>query len=454
MVQSANSDSSKIINVSLFLCALFFQVFFVGPARATPRKQSSQRACFCNMKTIAGSLEMYELDYKVDPIAQFNGKLTPTFVQKMIDGGYFQSAPSHPKAFQEPSRFMNKFIDYRYLQVVGISPLRIESPLDFYGFTEDGTIFCYAHGFINPPIQGVTSAYEQLKAKGEARVEILERALKYSLEARRKQPGITYSLDYSRDNPLAIIAFLSFFWLPFTIWHLSHWRKYQIVKFAVIGFALTAAYFVTSSSSSNMLEAKRLFLKLAVFIVFIDIALYSIKVLISSNPIEVLDNRGLSLFSVMSADKIEGVKTTVEQSFNSCFLSRKVTKAVYWFFLLIVLPLVGSQIFRFDLLLAELVLVLGWFSLGAITGVTYFCFMVKTVVSQSSRESSPIKIPSLLISFLSFIVVLIVGTLLGATPRAFRTFSPTSVLLAVFSFYYGRFYGASYLSSKMIKSLY
>jgi type II secretion system protein G len=56
------------------------------------RERANQRACYANQKTIAGAVEMYNLD---------NGtcvrSLTPGVFDVLLEGGYLQSLPTDPE---------------------------------------------------------------------------------------------------------------------------------------------------------------------------------------------------------------------------------------------------------------------------------------------------------------------------------------------------------------------
>ena len=109
--------------------------------------KSNSRACFANMKTIAGAIEMYNLDFNVD-IQEINQE----FLEKLKKEGYLQSIPVDP--------------DFG------------DSASSAYLLAEDGLMFCINHGFIQPPegYDRSSSPFEQLKASGETREGILARA--------------------------------------------------------------------------------------------------------------------------------------------------------------------------------------------------------------------------------------------------------------------------------------
>ena len=55
------------------------------------RERANQRACYANQKTIAGAVEMYNLDYNTSVTALDSGVLT-----NLKDAGYLQSVPDDP----------------------------------------------------------------------------------------------------------------------------------------------------------------------------------------------------------------------------------------------------------------------------------------------------------------------------------------------------------------------
>ena len=55
------------------------------------RERANTRACYANQKTIAGALEMYNLDKNTDVKA-----LDPAFLGSLVTDGYLQSVPNDP----------------------------------------------------------------------------------------------------------------------------------------------------------------------------------------------------------------------------------------------------------------------------------------------------------------------------------------------------------------------
>ena len=70
------------------------------------RRKANSRACYANMKTIAGALEMYNLDFNCD--ASITGVATDdtaahsTSFEGLVTGGYLQSIPRHPGTNSHP----------------------------------------------------------------------------------------------------------------------------------------------------------------------------------------------------------------------------------------------------------------------------------------------------------------------------------------------------------------
>jgi type II secretion system protein G len=61
------------------------------------RRKANSRACYANMKTISGALEMYNLDFNVNGSLQGSGADgTEVTYETLKAGGYLQSIPRHP----------------------------------------------------------------------------------------------------------------------------------------------------------------------------------------------------------------------------------------------------------------------------------------------------------------------------------------------------------------------
>ena len=91
------------------------------------RRRANQRACYANMKTIAGSIEMYNLDNNTSIEA-----IDASIMQNLVEQGYLQSTPMHPGTNERPE--------------------------EVYKLDDGGTIYCdsprgdvYAHGYIQAP---------------------------------------------------------------------------------------------------------------------------------------------------------------------------------------------------------------------------------------------------------------------------------------------------------------
>ena len=82
------------------------------------RERANQRACYANQKTIAGAIEMYNLDYNVS-ITEVTSSILKT---QLKDNGYLQSVPQDP----------------------GWGP----SSQSHYNLDSNGDINCTKHGYI------------------------------------------------------------------------------------------------------------------------------------------------------------------------------------------------------------------------------------------------------------------------------------------------------------------
>ena len=70
------------------------------------RRKANSRACYANMKTIAGALEMYNLDFNGDFALESSGGAGSSgeiAYDVLKTGGYLQSIPRHPGTNALPS---------------------------------------------------------------------------------------------------------------------------------------------------------------------------------------------------------------------------------------------------------------------------------------------------------------------------------------------------------------
>ncbi len=118
---------------STFLPGLFLAVFTLlapPPASACRGAYPTHRACWANQKTLAGALEMYALDFNVQPKV-----FTPKLAQTLKDNGYLQSIPRDPGFRSEA----NKAGHYQL----------IENPFpEDKTYGNDRRIMCIKHGVI------------------------------------------------------------------------------------------------------------------------------------------------------------------------------------------------------------------------------------------------------------------------------------------------------------------
>jgi hypothetical protein len=88
------------------------------------RVKANVRACLANQKTIAGALEMYALDNKVDFTPEHGKPVSPETFETLRQNGYLRSVPTDPG-------------------------MGIQSS---YSTDPDGTIRCGVHGTVESPI--------------------------------------------------------------------------------------------------------------------------------------------------------------------------------------------------------------------------------------------------------------------------------------------------------------
>ena len=130
------------------------------------RNRANQRACFANQKTLAGALEMYNLDNNVD-----DSELNEEMLKKLQNGGYLQRIPNDPGQGENTS---HHYLKINYTGADGRPTWRI---------------FCTHHGFVRPP-NGTTSKdspRRQLEALGVTDSEVLSQARNEIARSRSKR---------------------------------------------------------------------------------------------------------------------------------------------------------------------------------------------------------------------------------------------------------------------------
>jgi len=116
------------------------------------RNRANTRACFANQKTLAGAVEMYDLDNTTTTT-----ELTPDVLQVLQRQGYLQVVPNDPGS-KDPASSAN------YVMFVPEGE-------------KSATIFCTRHGFVVPPkgCHARTPPADQARAAGVTDESILSR---------------------------------------------------------------------------------------------------------------------------------------------------------------------------------------------------------------------------------------------------------------------------------------
>ena len=87
-----------VLDVALIIAILTILVLIAAPNFKSRRKRADSRACYANMKTIAGALELYNLDHEADCVLEGfhvpeKTEITYLFLKER---GYLRSIPIHP----------------------------------------------------------------------------------------------------------------------------------------------------------------------------------------------------------------------------------------------------------------------------------------------------------------------------------------------------------------------
>ena len=236
-------------------------------------RRANTRACFAHIKIIAACIEMYNMDNPANPFPSKASELTPYFVDKFVDAGYVQSIPVHPGDQMHPS--------------------------EAYGFAEDGMIFCFHHGFIQHELRGNGSAYDQLIASGESRIEVLARAS-------RKRP------QYSEEPQVSIVIIFPFVaWIFFATWSLRRWRRHSNIKYALLIFILFLTYFGKMWRTAILGYVFWGMARLILVTLFLDMIIFSVRLLFSGTLIAILKEKRINNFFVKKETAVNRVTVVV-----------------------------------------------------------------------------------------------------------------------------------------------
>ena len=135
-IQTKNQCGVTLIELVQILVAvimIYVLADLAVPGFQKARPKACQRACDANMKTLAGALKMYNLDFHTDCVLEGCGDSGKTHVtySTMKERGYLQSIPMHPGTNEPPEKV--------------------------YRMDENGVIYCksktndyknYVHGYI------------------------------------------------------------------------------------------------------------------------------------------------------------------------------------------------------------------------------------------------------------------------------------------------------------------
>ena len=433
----------RLIKITGYIAIFLWLVVLATPNfGGHGRRDSNKRACFANQKTIAGAIEMYDLDYKCNFLEKSGGQLTKTSYKTLSNGGYLQTIPSHPGSGEKPSIALR--------------------------FTKDGKIFCLTHGFVHRNSDFVfshqSSPHEQLKAYGETTPELLDLASKDStvtgiMEKGRDKLTKTYTFFFGTG----FIALL--FWFPLNILHLNKWRKAQMIKFALFCIAVTTIIMTFIFGNSFFLHSLFYFhgLSLPIFIMIplillillcIDLLIYNIQLLFATDPVKYLNDEK-SLWLSISEQKINQIKKLSDNISSHYLKSLKILKYALYLTTLAVGGWLMSKYSTMNNLWLVLATITGWTISGLVTGVSSYIFILNSVIDNPNKDSSHDVISNesslaLIVAFSSLIVIGIIS--INSSNYVSASYVVLSLII-LSSFYGGRFLAIFTLSRKFSNAI-
>jgi type II secretion system protein G len=104
MIKTRNKHGFTLIELMIVIAIIGVLAAIAVPNFQKARRKANQRACYANMKTISGALEMYNLDNNQDGrLPNFATGSQDVSYEALIEGGYLQSMPMHPGNNKNPS---------------------------------------------------------------------------------------------------------------------------------------------------------------------------------------------------------------------------------------------------------------------------------------------------------------------------------------------------------------
>ena len=322
------------------------------------KRRRSSRACFANQKTIAGAIEMYNLDYSVH-----TKKLTPELFQTLSREGYLQSIPRHPGDNKLPS--------------------------STYILTEDGAICCLKDGFIQPP-QGSdlsSSPFEQLKTCGEKRKHILSRASHKPANSMGPKRDLMYSTTQTAGFLFSTGFLLFMVWFPLSIWRLRKWRYGHKIKLMILVLFAVVACVGPYNIRYNILIVPII---LSPILLMLDLLFFGINLLFGEsciNNMAVETKTRISMMNKATQDKIRNIITDASNRYQKSAGLMAMVSAVA---ILPVIPWIFLGRYNFEKTLVFLIAAAVVFIGGAVTGTVRFVDNITAANSLSgSDETNP-----------------------------------------------------------------
>lgn len=408
----------NLILISIFSIFLFHCSSMAIACRScTHGRYSRPRACFANQKTIAGAIEMYNLDHNCDVT-----EITEELLDDLKEEGYLQSIPLDP-GFPE------------------------DGSTSYFLFT-DGRICCLNHGFIQHGIEGLNanaSPFDQLKANGEMREHILSRASHNLANGRSPIDQVGYEIILANETLFAWAPVFFFFWFPLSLWRLRKWRSGQSIKLALLGTSFMSLCFDSWHNSHIFFLSFTTLL----FLLMLDLLIFTGRMLYSTEPMKRMIKAANCDFYRMDESRLKRVRAT----FNGASRRHEqMVAAMKWIVIPASLPFILwvctkqanlESILWF--LIATAIIFLG----GAATGVIRFCNGVEAVESNPDSDGT-IPLARSILTALLFIVPMLgygrfaVNTSLAVWPAA------GCPLLLMAAFFEGRSLTVARLNSKFI----
>jgi len=412
----------------MFYLIIIFQIYsaiYLVPGFYNPPNigRRVKMACFANQKSIKKALEKYKADNntEVDKLSSaLLNNLSPALLDKLVKGKYMAPLLPVPRFVKDSSK--NYFIAC------------------------NSEVCCFNHGFVQhdfmPPNAPV---YEQLKAIGETRQEILSRASHDVTDKTSIKDQLEEDMAITNHGLWPFCLFLYLSWLPLAIWDLKkHFSMYKI-KLGALFVSGTGTPLILGGETTIPLL---LFFGVAVLL-SIELLIFTLSLLFGTNQIKNIMNQN----NLQQEEKFnDSFRNYVEDAHKSYLQLIKLTKMACVFLLVSLFYWQHSEFGDVNIILLLSLISVAALILGATTGAPQSVSMV-TRFSKDNEQGQ--QFPVLRTIFVFIFLIWAIEWLLKIYASSGLVSLPAAILplIVVTCFFMGRWMTVKKLNMKFTQSL-